>query len=156
MTGETEKPDAAHVIFIAAAPADIWRVLLDETLSSAYFLGMKLSIEPRVGGRFTVRRGDQINDEGEVLAFDPPSRLILNWRVSAMKELRDYPPVRVEFLIDDLGGASRLTVREFGRAGFPDAINEGARQGWAFILSALKTLLETRAPLPAVDWTRAG
>lgn len=151
-----EKPDAVSVIFIAASPEKIWRALLDRTLSRDYFFGMTLEIEPKVGGRFTVRRPDgSLDDEGEVLVFDPPSRLTLNWRVSSVKELRDLPPVKVDFHIEDCGGASKVTVSEFGRAGFPESVNEGARVGWAYILSALKTIVETGAPLPAADWSAA-
>ena len=46
-------------------------------------------------------------------------------------------------------------LSEFGRAGFPESVNEGARVGWAYILSALKTIVETGAPLPAADWSAA-
>src|SRR5262249_46452821 len=49
--------------------------------------------------------------------------------------------------IEPLGGSVRVTMTESHRWDVPDAILAGGRQGWPFILSSLKSVLETGNPI---------
>ena len=49
--------------------------------------------------------------------------------------------------IEPMGGSVKLTMTEAHQWEVPDAILAGGRQGWPFILSSLKCVLETGKPI---------
>ena len=145
-----DKPDTIHMIHIAATAQQVWDALTDRELSAGYFFGHRTEFG-QVGGDFRVVRPDgSLDSEGKVLVRDEPRLLRVTWRVVWMEELKDAPPGEVEYRLDDLDGVVRLTVSEFGRPPQMAKFNEAAREGWSLILSGLKTLVETGAPMPAV------
>ena len=87
--------------------------------------------------------------DGEVLEADPPRRLVHTWRFLWSEEIAAEGPTRVAFDIKELGnGVTSLTVtHELENA--PETASqlagevEGAGGGWAYVLSDLKSLLET-------------
>lgn len=145
----TDKPDAVHMIHIAAPARKVWDALIDS--SKDYFFGNHWEFGD-VGGDFRVLQPDgAVDSEGKVLVREEPTRLRVTWGVVAYEELRSDNPGQVEWLIEDLGELTRLSVREFDRPPQMVAWEESARQGWSLILSGLKTLLETGAPMPMVQ-----
>jgi uncharacterized protein YndB with AHSA1/START domain len=89
--------------------------------------------------------------DGEVLEADPPRKLVQTWRALWDEEIAAEGPTRVTFDIEeDDEGFTRLTVtHELEGAPLHAAqvtslakLHEGGG-GWAWILSDLKTLLET-------------
>ena len=46
-----------------------------------------------------------------------------------------------------MGGSVKLTMTEAHQCDIPDAILAGGRQGWPFILSSLKSVVETGKPI---------
>jgi uncharacterized protein YndB with AHSA1/START domain len=146
-----DKPDAISIIFIASTPEKIWAALTDRALSKSYFFGNSVELEERAGAKFVVRRPDgSVDVDGEVLVCEPPHRLRVTWRVVWMDELRDKPPAEVEYRLERAGQAVKLTVSEFHSWDVPEKFKEAGRNGWALILSGLKTLLETGKPLPPI------
>jgi len=104
-------------------------------------------IEPRQGGRWyeVCEDGSQC-EWGDVLAWEPPSRLLLAWRLNAHWE---YDPdllteVEVRFTAEG-DGQTRV---DFEHRGFENmgAAGEGARagvdgpNGWGAILAGFRTL----------------
>lgn len=80
------------VVSVQAPQAVAWRVFTEQMGMwwplASYKIGtanaVDAVIEPRVGGRWYERGDDgSICQWGSVLAWDPPSRLILSWDVSA-------------------------------------------------------------------------
>ena len=92
--------------------------------------------------------------DGEVIEADPPRRLVQTWRFLWDEQIAAEGPTRVTCEIDEgPGGASKLTVtHELENAPTTAAYLAGeiaeAGGGWSWVLSDLKTLLETGAPLP--------
>jgi uncharacterized protein YndB with AHSA1/START domain len=89
-----------------------------------------------------------------VIEADPPRRLVQTWRFLWDDEIKAEGPTRVTFDIKEgNGGVCELTVTHElenaprTAAQLAGAI-EGAGGGWAYILSDLKTLLETGDSLP--------
>ena len=146
----TDKPDAVHIIHIAASPQALWDALTDTAASADYFFGNRWEFAAK-GGEFHVFRPDgSVDSEGVVLVRDEPKLLRVTWRVVWIEELKDAPPGEVEYRLDDLGGVVRLTVSEFARPPAMDPYADAAREGWSIILSGLKTLVETGRPMPVV------
>jgi len=79
-------------ILVRVPPAEAFRVFTEE-IDQWWRHGLKwrvakdrgiMAIEPKVGGRlfesFKTKAGDKVVQTGTVLAWEPPSRLLLEWR----------------------------------------------------------------------------
>ncbi len=145
----TDRPDAVHMIHIAAPAQKVWDALIGA--SKDYFFGNHWTFGPE-GGDFEVIQPDgAINSNGKVLVRDEPRRLRVTWNVVVFEDLKTDTPGEVEWVIEDLGEVTRLTVNEYNRPPQMAAYENSARQGWSLILSGLKTLAETGKPMPAVQ-----
>ena len=137
-------PHTVLVVYIRAEPARVWQALTTRTESRNFFY--ETDVDPIIGGRFRLLKDDgEPTVEGKVLACDPPHRLRVSW-----KELGDPAsiPGEVEYVLQDAGGSTRLTVSNYDDpAPEPEFIAMG-RKGWGFMLSSLKSFLETGQPLP--------
>ena len=138
------RPDNVAVNFIAASPDRVWKALTDPADQATYF-GGKTEIGPQ-GERWIRHATDKWPAlTGVVLVRDPPRRLFLTWGAE-----NNAPPDRVEFLIEPTAnGTTRVTINEYHARDWGDDYSQAAAQGWAALLSGLKTLVETGKPLPA-------
>jgi uncharacterized protein YndB with AHSA1/START domain len=92
-TAANDDPNSVRkVSMVAAPPVVAWRVFTERMGTwwplTVYKIGkvnaVDAVIEPRVGGRWYERGDDGSTcDWGRVLVWDPPSRLVLSWDVSA-------------------------------------------------------------------------
>lgn len=90
--GNTDPNSVRKVLSVKAPPAVAWRVFTQQMGSwwplAVYKIGkvnaVDAVIEPRVGGRWYERGDDGSTcDWGTVLSWEPPSRLVLSWNISA-------------------------------------------------------------------------
>ena len=88
--------------------------------------------------------------DGEVLEVDEPRRLVLTWRMLMDPAVAAEGFTRVTYEIEPAAGATRLTVvHELENAPKMAVLTSGAGEtqgaggGWSWILSDLKSLLET-------------
>jgi len=141
-------PKTVYVTYIASTPERVWAALTSPEFTRQYFFGCSVELEPKVGGAFVLRMPDgAVNARGRVMAWDPPRKLSVTWRVELSEEMRKLPECLVTYEVEALDGAVRLTMTEAHRWDVPDAILSGGRLGWPAILSSLKSLLETGKPL---------
>jgi uncharacterized protein YndB with AHSA1/START domain len=93
--------------------------------------------------------------DGEVVEADPPRKLVQTWRFKWSQELIDEGFSRLTWDVEeDDGGVTRLTVTHelegapltAAQVGGDARLHQGGG-GWAWILSDLKTLLETGNPI---------
>ena len=95
--------------------------------------------------------------DGEVIEADPPRRLVQTWRMLMDQETAAEGFTRLTYEIEEgKGGVSRLTLTH-DLQGAPNLAlllsgkfedqGAGGGGGWSWVLSGLKTLLETGAPL---------
>jgi uncharacterized protein YndB with AHSA1/START domain len=137
-------PHTVLVIYIRAQPDRIWRMLTTREESRAFFY--ETDVEPRIGGRFRLLKDNgEPTVEGKVLIHDPPHRLRVSW-----KELSDPDaiPGEVDYLLEPVGGSTRLTISNYDDPAPPPEYLDMGRKGWGFTLSSLKSLIETGQPLP--------
>lgn len=145
------KPDATYVVFIMASPQAVWDALISDEVSPLYFFGHRVEVGT-VGGAYRIWRPDGALDvDGEVQIRQEPALLRVLWRLVDLPGAEDIQPADIEFQIEAKGEVAKLTVREFHRSVIPEVWVEAGRNGWSLILSGLKTLLETGAPLPTVQ-----
>jgi uncharacterized protein YndB with AHSA1/START domain len=82
-----------------------------------------------------------------VVEATPPEKLVTTFDAQWDDAVRADPPSRITWTLEDAGaGVSKLTVVHEGFAG-QTATAEQVAGGMPLILSGLKTLLETGAPL---------
>jgi uncharacterized protein YndB with AHSA1/START domain len=147
----TEKPEAVHIIHIAASAQKTWDAITNSDLSPSYFFGNRFEFGGK-GGDFRVIQPDgQVNSQGRVLVRDEPHVLRVTWDVVIYPDMRAETPGEVEFRLEDLGGVTRLTVSEFNRPPGAHRFEDSAREGWSLILSGIKSIVETGAPMPRVQ-----
>jgi len=155
-----------HRVYIKATPQAIWEAIIKPEWTQRYGYGGQFESEPRPGRPFKSLTGDDMKKasaemgievpdvaiDGEVVEANPPHRLVLTWRM-LMVPPGETPQgfTRLTYEIDPIdGGYTKLTVvhdlAEAPRlvsmvAG--DEESSGAGGGWPWILSDLKSLLET-------------
>ena len=85
--------------------------------------------------------------DGEVIEADPPRKLVTTWRAVYDPETAAEPHSRVTWEIEPAGEhVTKLTVIHDELEAAPKTAANVAG-GWSYILSGLKTLLETGSPL---------
>jgi uncharacterized protein YndB with AHSA1/START domain len=162
MTTMTDtKTTQVYQVFIRATPEAIWDAITKPEWTQRYGYRGIAEFDLRPGGSYRARATPELQAMGmpevvvvgEVIEADPPLRLVHSWSFQ-WDELKDEGPTRVTFEITEgEAGVSRLTVtHELENAPLTAAQLagevEGAGGGWPFVLSDLKTLLETGESLP--------
>jgi len=139
--------DFMCVTIIAAEPEQVWRALTTAEFTRQYWHSTRVRSDWQEGGvvEFMVDDGDggeRVGCEGTLLEVDMPRRLSYTWRFPGNPEVADEAPSRVSFELEPLPGCTRLTVIHDN---FPEnsKMQPLVSGGWPFVLSGLKTLLET-------------
>lgn len=136
-----------YQVFIKASPERVWQALTDPDVSERYFHGARITNTPET---HTVVGTDGSDwGSGAVLEFDPPRRLVHEWSSRYDAELAKEPISRITWEIEDRGaGVCLLTATHDRLEGSPGTAQSVGGPGWSYVVSALKTLLETGEPLP--------
>jgi uncharacterized protein YndB with AHSA1/START domain len=150
MPTTTVEPKTIQIyqVFIKAPPERIWDAITTPELTTRYFHGAAISISD---GRYTSYgpSGDVWADE-DVIEATPPRRLVHGWRSLYDPVMGAEEPSRVTWEIEPHeGGICLVTVTHDRLEGAPKTAASVYGPGWMFVLSGLKTLLETGQPLSA-------
>jgi uncharacterized protein YndB with AHSA1/START domain len=162
-TTATTTTTQVYRVYIRATPERIWDAITKPEWSVQYGYRGIADYDLRPGGLYVLRANEEMQQMGmpaevvggEVVEVDPPRRLVQTWRFLWDDEIAAEGPTRVTFEIDeDDFGYTRLTVtHELDNA--PQTAEQLAGigrlaeggGGWSWVLSDLKTLLETGKPL---------
>lgn len=147
-------------VYIKATPEAIWQAITDPEWNQRYGYNTRGEYDLRAGGQYRALANEQMLQmgvpevcvDGEVLEADPPKRLVQTWHFNFMPEQVAERHTTVTFDIEpendvltrltithDVEGAPLMAAMVAGDAG---KLTEGGG-GWPWILSDLKTLLET-------------
>jgi uncharacterized protein YndB with AHSA1/START domain len=138
-----------YQVFIKATPDQIWEAITDPEFTQKYFYESRIESTFEVGAPYLGLSGDRSEKlvDGEVLEAEPPRRLSTTWRALYDPETAAESHSRVTWEIESQdGGFTKLTVVH-------DQLEESLKTaesvagGWNYVLSGLKTLLETGEPL---------
>lgn len=146
-----------HRVYVRASAQAIWDAITDPEWNRRYGYQCAGEYDLRPGGGYRTLANDAMRDlgapeviiTGEVVAVDPPHRLVQTWHPLFGPEIAAEGPHRLTWEIDQQSdGVCRLTVtHELDDAPMTAAQVGGelaeAGGGWSMILSDLKTLLET-------------
>jgi uncharacterized protein YndB with AHSA1/START domain len=149
MTTMTELTTQVYAVFIRATPEQVWEAITKPEFTTRYFYGTAVESTFEPGAPYLSLSGDRQRTlvDGEVLESDPPRLLRHTWRSLYDEETAHEPHSRVTWEIEPQeGGVTKLTVVHDELEAAPKTA-EGVAGGWMFVLSGLKTLLETGEPL---------
>jgi uncharacterized protein YndB with AHSA1/START domain len=171
MTTTQTTTTQVHRVYIKATPEAIWDAITKPEWTQRYGYTGLVDYDLRPGGHYKVRptpefragaeaRGNQLPEviiEGEVLEADRPRKLVTTFHMMMDPQTAAEPATRITHEIKDTGnGVCSLTLtHELEGAPVLAAItsgaleDEGAGGGHAWVLSDLKSLLETGKPLAA-------
>ena len=145
MTTMTATATQVYSVFIKATPEQIWEAITNPEFTEKYFYASR--VELANGRRRAFGPEGQLWGDEAILEEDPPRRLVHGWRALYDPELAEEATSRVTWEIDQAeDGVSRLTVTHDQLEGAPKTA-ESVAGGWMYVLSGLKTLLETGKPL---------
>jgi uncharacterized protein YndB with AHSA1/START domain len=160
MTSATETTTTTQVyrVYIRATPEAIWDAITKAEWTQRYGYGGSAEYDLRPGGVFRVHASEEflaagspeIAVDGEVLEADPPHRLVQKWRMPMDEQLAAEATRLTYEITETEAGVTKLTViHELDSAPVTANIvsggseDRGAGGGWAWVLSDLKSLLET-------------
>jgi uncharacterized protein YndB with AHSA1/START domain len=149
MTTMTEQATQVYSVFIRATPEQVWDGITKPEFTTRYFHGTKIdsTFEPGAPYLSVAGEGGDTLVDGEVLESDPPRLLKHTWRALYDPETASEPHSRVTWEIEPQeGGVTKLTVTHDQLEAAPKTAVSVAG-GWSYVLSGLKTLLETGEPL---------
>lgn len=136
-------------IYIATTPEKLWNALLDPDATERYYFGTRFEGEATAGSAYAYRDGDRTLIDGTIVEAVPHERLVMTFRplfnLEEDGDAADLNTSRVTYTITREGDVCRLRLVH-------DEMDErdtadGYAEGWARILSGLKTWLETGRPL---------
>jgi uncharacterized protein YndB with AHSA1/START domain len=169
-TEEAVKTETTQMyrVWINATPEAIWDAITSPEWTDRYGYGgiIEYGDALTAGSEYKLIAGPEMIEagftgsmvEGRIVESDPPKRFVQTWQLVMNPELADEPVTTVAYDIQPQPkGVTRLTVTHeldnapktaYMVAGHMENPETGeAGGGWAWILSDLKSLLETGEPL---------
>jgi uncharacterized protein YndB with AHSA1/START domain len=158
---ETAVATQVYELHVKATPEAIWNAFTQAEWTDRYGYGGRVDYELRPGGAYRAYSTDEMRAmgapevivDGEVLEADAPNRLVQTWHPLFDETTSAEEPGRLTIELDESGnGVTKLRLtHELDGAPMTGAFVGGAIPnaggGWAFVLSDLKSLLETGASL---------
>ncbi|MFT3728003.1 MAG: SRPBCC family protein [Terricaulis sp.] len=136
-------PDVVYITYIRTTPQKVWDSLTKSEFTSQFFFGRTVESDWKQGAPWRLIMPDGKTDvAGEVLVSDAPRKLQLTWVVEWLDDAPKEPAI-ITYDIEQVGDVTKLTMTQHTDAEIPRKFLEGGRQGWAAILSSLKSMLET-------------
>jgi uncharacterized protein YndB with AHSA1/START domain len=137
-TTMADKPDLVLATYIRTTPGALWDAIVNPEKTRHYYYGGRVQPgDMKVGGRFSyLDPSGEMNLDGEIVEIDPPRKLVTTFKAMWAP---DGEVTRVMYEIEPMGEVCKLTLTHFD----VEKSKAGAIEGWAIILSGLKTYLET-------------
>ena len=161
MSTTTDTTTHVFQVWIKATPEKIWEAITSREWSDKYGYKAPFEYDLRPGGVYRVYSSEEMKKlgspdviiDGEVIESDPPRKLVQTWHALFGPETAAEPVTRLTWEITPV--AERLTkltvVHDVTDAPLTATMISGQEEqaggGWAWILSDLKTLLETGSSL---------
>lgn len=163
-TSDPTKTVQIYRVYINATPQAIWDAITQPEFNAKYGYGDAGEYDLRPGGSYRGWTNDEMRAQGapdlgvdgEVIESDPPRKLVQTWRLVMDDAIAAEGFTQLTYEIDPRSdGLTKLTVTH-DLTGAPrhasilagELEEGGAGGGWSYVLSGLKTLLETGKPMP--------
>jgi uncharacterized protein YndB with AHSA1/START domain len=156
--GKTDRVTHVHRIYIRASAQDIWDAITSPEWNGRYGYQAVSEYELKPGGRYVTKANAQMRSyglpevmiDGEVVEAQPPTKLVQTYRWLFNDQHKAEGFTRLTFeIVPTSAGFCRLTITHdvTGAPMMAEAtqspFSEMGGGGWDWILSDLKSLLET-------------
>jgi uncharacterized protein YndB with AHSA1/START domain len=136
-----------YVSYIRTTPEKLWSALTDAEFIRQYWFGVRGESAWTAGSPWrSVSPSGQILDAGVIVKAEPPRRLVIRWQNQFKPELKAEGDSLCTIEIEPSGTAVKLSIThtiERQPSKFIDAVSGG----WPKVISNLKSVLETGAPV---------
>lgn len=140
-------PDHVFQVIINAPTATVWNAIVDGDVTVDYFYGTRVESTWQAGDAISYLYPDgSVAADGTILAIEPGVMVERYFHPRWDAELEAEGPAREIWRVEDIGGATKLTI-ELYEAPVGGKTHTEFSGGFVFIVSAMKTLLETGSPL---------
>ncbi|MCP3977300.1 MAG: helix-turn-helix domain-containing protein [bacterium] len=142
-------PDHIYKAYINGSQAAVWEAITNPDQTEQYFYGTRVVSDWEVGSsmNYYYANGDLAAD-GAIIAVDAPSRLEFTFHARWDPELVTEGPVREVWSLAEINGMTEVTIELFDAPVGSKTLDDFAN-GFPYIVSGLKSLVETGKGLPA-------
>ena len=140
-----------YQLYINATQDEVWKAITDPAIVARLFHGAQRDATYEVGGRIRSWSADrqQLWGDDMILEYEPPHRLVHTWQSRYDPEMAAEPESRVTWEVEaQPGGFTKLTLIHDQLDASPKTA--ASVRGWSYILSNLKTVIETGVALPPI------
>jgi uncharacterized protein YndB with AHSA1/START domain len=131
-----------YQVSIGSTPEEIWKAITTPEFTAQYFHRARITVTADAYRSYGP--DDSVWGDGSVAVWDPPRRLVHEWRSLYDPELAGEEASRVTWEITPQGeGICLLTVVHDRLEGAPRTARSVSGPGWTSVLSGLKALLES-------------
>jgi DNA-binding transcriptional ArsR family regulator/uncharacterized protein YndB with AHSA1/START domain len=150
MEGTTmPKPSHIYQTYIRCTPEAAWNAITDGDVTVRYFYGTRVESTWEVGSPIRYLAADgSVVASGEILGFDPPTRLELTFLPHWDPDLAEEGASHQGWIVEEVDGLTRVTVEYYGLTGDSKSAID-FMEGIPLIVAGMKTLLETGTDLSA-------
>ncbi|HET7520319.1 MAG TPA: SRPBCC family protein, partial [Candidatus Limnocylindria bacterium] len=150
-------PKHVFEVYIRTSPERLWQALTDGDLTQRYYHDTRVASGWKVGDAITYTWTDgTVTIDGQIVEADAPRRLVHTFHFTQDPEQAAERPSRCTWEIEPMGEACLLRLIHDGFDGETSTYRSvGNVKGWSFILSGLKTVLETGESLHIAETAEA-
>ncbi len=142
--------DHVYSVYIKAPPERVWRAIVDGDETVRYYYGTRVASTWDVGAPITYTYDDgSVAADGSVIEIDPGRSVVMSFHPRWDPDIEREGPIRMTWAVEP-GRGEGLTKLTVTSALTPGSRTEGEFSGGVvYIVSGLKTALETGEPLVA-------
>ena len=141
------EPRFVSQIFIRATPDQVWRAITESEFTMRYYYQSAVESDWKAGSPYRYSIGELEAIVGTVLESDPPRRLVQTFDARWDDEVGPDAPSRLTWEIEETSPGITKVTTVHDQFPSPTATFHQVAGGMPFILSGLKSLLETGSPL---------
>lgn len=143
-----ENPMHVYKAYINGTLQDVWEAITNPDQTEKYFYGTRVDSSWEVGTPINYLNPDgSLASEGEILSIDEPKRIEFTFQALWDEELVAEGPAREVWALAEINGMVELTIELFDVGADSKTLDDFAN-GFPYIVSGLKSLVETGKPLP--------
>jgi uncharacterized protein YndB with AHSA1/START domain len=132
-----------YVTYIRTTQEKLWSALTDAEFMKQYWFGNYCESQWTVGSSWkNVYPDGRVTDVGEIVAAEPPRRLVIRWQHQDKPELKAEGESLCTMELEPFGTAIKLSITHTIERE-PSKLIQAVSGGWPKVLSNLKSLLET-------------